>query len=173
MTRSELEGLFGEEYRSRFSVAFTKAKRANPALNRKICTKYSVETSLTEDEILFVCTFVRPKLNRLEMELVRENYVRHEDTYISKKSPYIEGTERFLEKLSKNPSFKCCANCSFIRGKTITNRGLKLHPYCIFYRRFLERLKIHLKNRDRWCDIFKDSCPSYRRGEVKLFYREP
>ena len=173
MTRSELVALFGEEYGSQFSVALTKAKRESPELARKVCTRYSVETSFTLEEIVYICGFVRPKLNPLEIELIKENYISHKDTYISKKSPYIDGTEKFLEKVAKNSGFKCCANCSFIRGKTIINRGLKLHPYCAFYDRYLERLKIHLKNRDRWCDIFKDSCQSYRRGEIKFFFKEP
>lgn len=172
MTRDELVSLFGEEFRGQFSLAVARAKRESHRLADKICTRYSVETSFSLDEIVFICGFVRPRLNPLELELVKENYIGHDRTYIPKKSPYIEGTEDFLKKIERNPKFKCCANCAFIRGRTVANHGRRLRPYCAFYGRYLERTKVHLKNRDRWCDIFKDSCGSYRRGKIKFFFRE-
>lgn len=171
MTRRELESLFGPDEHRRFQQALVIARKERSDLDRKISRKSTVETSLSVDEVLYLCTLVRPPLNPLQMEIVRESYVSHDVTYIQKKSPWVDGTEKFLGALKKYPSLRRCANCAYLHGRTLMGHGTRLHPWCAFYKRYLHRMTVKLKNRERVVDMFKDVCPSHVKGDVKLFER--
>ena len=171
MTRAELEALFGPEEHLRLNQAFVRARKASPEFDRKISRKHSVDTSMSLDDVMFLCSFVRPPYNPIELALVRENYVSHDKTYIQLGSVWKEGTERFVERLSRDRNVKACANCAYLHGRTLLGHGVKLHPWCAFYKRYSHHMRVTLKNRERTVDIFKDRCPSYLKGDVKYFER--
>lgn|GEM_PF-4277263 len=174
MTRKELAALIDTNYGdSMVSSAVQQAAKEMPSIAEKFTHNLHIQSSFTKEEILFICTFIRPKLNPVQIALIEDNYIEHDTHFIKEKRKiYISGTEKYLEKLRKSPKFQSCANCIYLKGKSIRSGTTKLVPFCSFYNRYIHMIKIELKNRTRQADIFKDKCQTYRHGEVKLFYRK-
>jgi len=179
MTRKELAEFLGYNHTTSLQAAITEAKSIMPSIAGKIDYSRYSETSFTCEEILCICSCI--PLNEVQMQLVKENYIRHDKVYINKVSPWIDGTEKFLEKIEKDPKAKACANCFYCCGKSRRGTNSVLKPYCRFYDRFISSIKGTKKHRnwkgivkeeERPANLFVDSCRTWKRGEVRFFYKK-
>ncbi len=181
MTRKELAEMLGYKSTDNLQPAVSKAKKLMPSIAGKINYNGYSDTSFTLEEILCICSCVIPAMNELQLELVKENYIQHDKTYISRVSKWIDGNEKFAERAAKNRKVMACANCAYCCGKSRKGTNSSLSPYCKFYDKFIVNIKVGVKHRDwngrvtekmRAADLFKDRCPSWVRSEVHFFNKK-
>lgn len=179
MTRKELADVLGYESVS-LQSAINKAKKLIPSMADKIKRGNLFNTSFSREEIECICRCMNPPLNEIQIALVMERYVEHEGTFLYRRSPYIDGTEEFEERCRKDPHVRACANCSYCTGQSKRGTISYLHPFCLFYNRYIYTIRISVRHKNwqgkvvkkfRAADIFKDRCESWVRGEVRKFER--
>ena len=172
MTRKELMTLLGYSTLYTVSMAVTKAKAIMPSIEIK--SKYDpyAEVSFSKEEIICIASCIEPPLNPIELELVSDNYIEHDKTYIQHRDPYIKGTKEFMERYkdpAKRHGMKCCDCCAYCTGKSRAGKTTKLFPFCKFYNKFISRMKVVKNGKEVTANIFVDRCQSFIRGEPILF----
>lgn len=170
VTRNELKH-FMDVSDSSMSLAFMAAKKEMPSIKEKQFPGNGLEVSYTLEEILCIARNFYPPLNEIQIEIIKDAYIPHSKTFLRKRSQYIEGTEKFLERYAdpkKRKTMKCCASCAYLRGRTILCGTTKLFPYCSFYEKFLFTVNIKKRGKMVKADIFKDKCKTYIRTQTDI-----
>lgn len=174
MTRKELADFLGYSTLCQVSLAVTKAKKIMPSIAIKDKRDPYALVSFSKDEILCIASCIEaPRLNPIQIELVGDNYIPHEKTYLQKRSIYIDGMEKFVERYQirkKRKKMKCCASCAYCTGKSLASVTTKKFPYCTFYEKFIRYMRIEKFGKLRAPNIFVDKCGTYKRVlEMKIY----
>lgn len=147
-----------------------------PSIEQKCKRDPYAITSFSKDEIVCIASCLDvPKLNPIQLELVADNYIPHEKTYLQKRSLYIDGMEKFAERYKdreKRKHMKCCASCAYCTGKSLATLTTKKYPYCTFYEKFIRYMRIMKYSKLRAPDIFHDKCQTYRRTMNLYMFRK-
>lgn len=173
MTRQELTETLGFKTMCSVSTAITKAKERHPDVFGKDPFSRTTVTNFNPDEIEAICREIEPPMNEIEIQLVREKCEANPSEKRLEKTTdiYIEGQLRFLKRLEGDRHAKVCANCLYCTGKDRAGKGPTLHPYCTFYDKFCARMKVVKYGREKPANVFLDGCPTWRKGDVHLFYK--
>ena len=177
MTKKELADMLSYSD-STIKTAISQAKKVMPSILQKTTYDCFEEISYTVEEIECICRCIIPPLNEIQIELIKDNYIKHDVTYIQKRQIWMDGTEEFAERVKKDRHVKACANCLYCCGKSKKGTSARKTPYCKFYNKFIRNIKIDYKHKDwnnvvreytRSANIFTDKCESWQRGEVNYF----
>lgn len=171
MTKEELTNVIGYTNPRLVEMAIQRSLELYPdKISRKKKNNFLIQ-DFTRDEIKHICLSFDPPFNELQINLVLDNFTHRGKKYINKISPYIKGTERFLQKYEKDRKCKACCCCSYLIGKSFRTGSGKLYPFCNFYNRFVYSMKIEKAGKEKKVNIFVDYCSMFEKNTPKLFLK--
>jgi hypothetical protein len=165
MTKRELATYFKKVYQN-IENGFLAAEKAIPELKKNKDINGHTSSNYTLEEVLSALPYMPFKVSKIEIELLKENFIYHDTDIISDKKefdPMIPGMKEFLEETKDYAYRPCCETCIYLSGKAY--RTSRLKPFCAFYQFFMHRKNV---------DIFHDYCKTYKykKRDPIIWYKE-